>query len=95
VEAGKTVKHFRTFAGAGHSRHRARRCFNRIRHLPIHRQHSVAYMAAFNGWVHDRFGKIWMLDAEAILALAGIAGGLIALQQINARRVPLYRFVLD
>jgi MFS transporter, PAT family, beta-lactamase induction signal transducer AmpG len=45
----------------------------------------VAYMTAFNGWVHDRFGGVWMLNAEALLALAFVAAGLFALQQINAR----------
>ena len=45
----------------------------------------VAYMTAFNGWVHDRFGGVWMLNAEALLALVFVAAGLFALQQINAR----------
>jgi PAT family beta-lactamase induction signal transducer AmpG len=46
----------------------------------------VAYMTAFNGWVHDRYGGIWMLNAEALLALVCIAAGLFALQKINAAR---------
>jgi len=45
----------------------------------------VAYMTAFDGWVHDRFGGVWMLNSEALLALVFVAAGLIALQQINAR----------
>jgi hypothetical protein len=47
----------------------------------------VAYMTAFNGWVHDRYGGVWMLNGEALLALACIAAGLIVLQRINASRV--------
>jgi MFS transporter, PAT family, beta-lactamase induction signal transducer AmpG len=43
----------------------------------------VAYMTAFDGWVHDRYGGIWMLNAEALLALACIAAGLFVLQKIN------------
>ncbi len=47
----------------------------------------VAYMTAFNGWVHDRYGGVWMLSGEALLALVCIAAGLIVLQRINASRV--------
>ena len=47
----------------------------------------VAYMTAFNGWVHDRYGGVWMLNGEALLALVCIAAGLIVLQRINASRV--------
>src|SRR5712691_3690293 len=47
----------------------------------------VAYMTAFNGWVHDRYGGIWMLNGEALLALVCIAAGLVVLQRINASRV--------
>jgi predicted 3-demethylubiquinone-9 3-methyltransferase (glyoxalase superfamily) len=43
-------------------------------------------MTAFNGWVHDRYGGVWMLNAEALLALVCIAAGLFALQKINAAR---------
>jgi MFS transporter, PAT family, beta-lactamase induction signal transducer AmpG len=43
----------------------------------------VAYMTAFNGWVHDRFGGVWMLNGEALLALVFVVAGLIALQQIK------------
>ena len=43
----------------------------------------VAYMTAFDGWVHDRFGGVWMLNAEAVLALVFIAGGLFVLQRIK------------
>jgi MFS family permease len=43
----------------------------------------VAYMTAFNGWVHDRFGGVWMLNGEALLALGFVAAGLIALQRIK------------
>ena len=43
----------------------------------------VAYMTAFNGWVHDRFGGVWMLNGEALLALVFVAAGLIALQRIR------------
>ena len=48
----------------------------------------VAYMTAFNGWVHDRYGGGWMLNGEALFAFIFIAGGLFALQRINARQVP-------
>ena len=44
-----------------------------------------AYMTAFDGWVHDRFGGVWMLNAEALLAIVFVAAGLFALQQINVR----------
>jgi MFS family permease len=47
----------------------------------------VAYMTAFNGWIHDRYGGVWMLNGEALLALVCIAAGLIVLQRINASRV--------
>ena len=47
----------------------------------------VAYMTAFNGWVHDRNGGVWMLNGEALLALVCIVAGLIVLQRINASRV--------
>jgi len=47
----------------------------------------VAYMTAFNGWVHDRYGGVWMLNGEALLALVCIVAGLIVLQRINASRV--------
>lgn len=43
----------------------------------------VAYMTAFNGWVHDRFGGVWMFNAEALLAFIFISGGLFALQRIR------------
>jgi len=46
----------------------------------------VAYMTAFDGWVHDRYGGVWMLNGEAILALVCIAAGLLVLQRINANR---------
>lgn len=46
----------------------------------------VAYMTAFDGWVHDRYGGVWMLNSEAILALVCIAAGLLVLQRINAGR---------
>jgi PAT family beta-lactamase induction signal transducer AmpG len=46
----------------------------------------VAYMTAFDGWVHDRFGGFWMLNGEALLAIAFITAGLFALQKINAAR---------
>jgi hypothetical protein len=44
-------------------------------------------MTASNGWVHDRYGKVWMLNGEAPLALVCIAAGPAVLQRINARRV--------
>jgi len=47
----------------------------------------VAYMTAFNGWVHDRYGGVWMLNGEALLAIVCIAAGLFVLQKINAVRV--------
>jgi MFS family permease len=46
----------------------------------------VAYMTAFDGWMHDRHGGVWMLNGEALLAFIFIAGGLTALQMINAAR---------
>jgi PAT family beta-lactamase induction signal transducer AmpG len=51
----------------------------------------VAYMTAFDGWVHDRFGKIWMLNGEALPALVCIVGGMIALQRIQSRKHILAR----
>lgn len=33
-----------------------------------------------------RYGDIWMLNAEALLALVFVAGGLLALNRINAHR---------
>jgi PAT family beta-lactamase induction signal transducer AmpG len=48
----------------------------------------VAYMVAFNGWVHDRYGGVWMLKGEALVAIVCIAGGLFVLQKINAAPVP-------
>jgi MFS transporter, PAT family, beta-lactamase induction signal transducer AmpG len=50
----------------------------------------VVYMTALNGWVHDRFGTIWMLAAEALSALVCIALALFVLHAINrmqARRL--------
>ena len=47
----------------------------------------VAYMTAFNGWVHDRYGGVWMLNGEALLATVCIAAGLFTLQKINAARM--------
>jgi MFS family permease len=47
----------------------------------------VAYMTAFNGWVHDRYGGVWMLNGEALLAIVCIAAGMFVLQRINAARV--------
>ena len=58
----------------------------------------VAYMTAFNGWVHDRYGGVWMLHGEALLALVFIAAGLFALQKIRvaqARPLMKARFCLD
>src|ERR1043166_3249899 len=43
-------------------------------------------MTALDGWAHDRYGNFWMLNGEALLALVCVAGGLIALQRINASR---------
>ena len=47
----------------------------------------VAYMTAFDGWVHDRHGGVWMLNGEAFLAFVCVAAGLFALQRINARQI--------
>lgn len=44
----------------------------------------VAYMTALDGWVHDRYGGIWMLNGEALLAFVFIAAGLVALRKITA-----------
>ena len=46
----------------------------------------VAYMTAFDGWVHDRYGGVWMLNGEALLGLVFVAAGLLALSRINAHR---------
>jgi MFS transporter, PAT family, beta-lactamase induction signal transducer AmpG len=46
----------------------------------------VAYMTAFDGWMHDRHGGAWMLNGEAFLAFACIAAGLLVLQKINTAR---------
>lgn len=48
----------------------------------------VAYMTAFDGWVHDRFGGAWMLCGEALLALVCIAAGLFAVRKISSHAVP-------
>jgi PAT family beta-lactamase induction signal transducer AmpG len=58
----------------------------------------VAYMTAFNGWVHDRFGKIWMLNGEALPALVCIAGGLSRCNKFASASCPVLTkrwFVLD
>ena len=47
----------------------------------------VAYMTAFNGWVHDRYGGVWMLNGEALLGIVCIAAGLFTLQKINTARM--------
>ena len=44
----------------------------------------VIYMTAFNGWVHDRFGTAWMLQAEALAALFCIVIALLVLQMIKS-----------
>ena len=46
----------------------------------------VIYMTAFDGWVHDRFGTAWMLQAEALAALFCIITALVTLQVIKARQ---------
>jgi PAT family beta-lactamase induction signal transducer AmpG len=43
----------------------------------------VIYMTAFDGWVHDRFGTAWMLQAEALAALFCIIIALAVLQMIK------------
>jgi len=43
-----------------------------------------SYMTAFDGWVHDRSGVERMLEAEALLAIACIAVGLLALRKLKA-----------
>ena len=40
-------------------------------------------MTAFDGWVHDRFGTAWMLQAEALAALFCILIALVILQMIK------------
>ena len=47
----------------------------------------VAYMTAFDGWMHDRAGIAAMLCTEAALALVCIGAGLFVLQRISARAV--------
>ena len=51
----------------------------------------VAYMTALDGWAHDRYGGVWMLNGEALLAFVCIAAGLFALQRVNARQVSVSR----
>jgi PAT family beta-lactamase induction signal transducer AmpG len=46
----------------------------------------VADMTAFDGWVHDRYGTVWMLNGEALLASFCVGAGLFALHRINAAR---------
>jgi hypothetical protein len=46
----------------------------------------IAYMTAFDGSVHDRYGGGWMLNGEALLALVCVAAGLLVLHRINAPR---------
>jgi len=43
----------------------------------------VIYMTAFDGWVHDRLGTAWMLQAEALAALIFIVIALLVLRVIN------------
>jgi predicted 3-demethylubiquinone-9 3-methyltransferase (glyoxalase superfamily) len=44
-------------------------------------------MTVLNGWVRDRFGTAWMLEAKALSAFACTALALLILQKINAARV--------
>ena len=46
----------------------------------------VIYMTAFDGWVHDRSGTAWMLQAEALAALVFIVIALLILRVINYGR---------
>jgi PAT family beta-lactamase induction signal transducer AmpG len=48
----------------------------------------VAYMTAFDGWVYDRYGGVWTLGGEALLAVGCIAAGLFVLQRIKPRSDP-------
>ncbi len=43
----------------------------------------VAYMTAFDGWMHDRSGAAGMLHMEALLAVGCIAAGLVVLRAIQ------------
>ena len=43
----------------------------------------VTYMTAFDGWAHDRWGAAGMLHGEALLGLACIVLGLVALWSVN------------
>ena len=43
----------------------------------------VAYMTAFDGWVHDRSGAARMLNSEALLAAGCTLLGLLALRKIK------------
>lgn len=45
----------------------------------------VAYMTALNGYVHDKHSTTWMLLTEALLALACVIAGLVALRAILNR----------
>ena len=44
----------------------------------------VAYMTAFDGWAHDRWGAAGMLHGEALLGAASAVGLLVALGRIKA-----------
>jgi hypothetical protein len=41
-------------------------------------------MTALDGWVHDRFGTGWMLQTDALSAIAFVVVALFVLHKINA-----------
>ncbi len=47
----------------------------------------VVYMTAFDGWMHDRSGVVGMLTGEALLGMACIVLGLVAVWKINSATV--------
>ena len=43
-------------------------------------------MTAVDGWVHDRFGKGWMLQTDALSAILFVVVSLFVPHKINAAR---------
>jgi hypothetical protein len=49
----------------------------------------VVYMTAFDGWMHDRSGVVGMLVGDAVLGMAGVVLGLVAVWKISRVAVPM------
>ena len=47
------------------------------------------YMTWFDGWMHDRSGVVGMLVGEAVLGMAGVVLGLVAVWKISRVAVPM------